>query len=375
MTAENTKSKVKSKATINNKTIVRVVNKKRKKKKNDKRDFNKLLISTFFSGVLLIVSSYAWLSQSLDVKVNFFDLSVSTDNGLFISLDGVDYSDTVEISMNSVITDLKSTYPNHTNQWAATGLWPVSSNGIKNSSRDKFDVYLGEVSHYKDKIKNRRFLNTKLMSEDAPISLNSYIAFDVFLKNVSGSPKSDNLYLRDTTIGFNEKTEDDTKASMTNIMNSMRFGFVKIASIPSKSDIRTIQNLKCNNSCEMLIYEPGSTSHSIASIEKASESGITLVDGIYDPTYAVINEGNYLDHANGQVGSGIPLDTEHFALQKTITDADLKKPVFKIPNGVTKFRAYVWIEGQDVDSLETFSEGASIDIAINFEKDLAGYEE
>ena len=67
----------------------------------------------------------------------------------------------------------------------------------------------------------------------------------------------------------------------------------------------------------------------------------------------------------------MPLDTEHFALQSSITS--FTNPIFEIPNGVTKMRVYVWIEGQDVDSLETSSKGAAISIALNLIKDLAGY--
>jgi hypothetical protein len=122
----------------------------------------------------------------------------------------------------------------------------------------------------------------------------------------------------------------------------------------------------------MIIYEPNNTLHSSDSIEGAGEFGIKLEDGIPVPTYGVIAEGQYLEHVNGQEGSGIPLDTAHFALQKTITD--LYTPIFSIPNSITKFRAYVWIEGQDIDSLETYSKGAGIDIALNLVKDLAGYE-
>ncbi len=92
---------------------------------------------------MLIVAAYAWLSASLNVRVKFFDLVVSSDSGLFISLDGIEYSDTVEISVDSLINDLKSTYPNNTNQWSTGGLWPVSSNGIKTPNSDKFSMYVG----------------------------------------------------------------------------------------------------------------------------------------------------------------------------------------------------------------------------------------
>lgn len=372
MTAIKPKTKLKTKAAINNKAR----KKRRKKKKNgtliEKINSKQTLIVAFFSGVLLIVSTYAWLSQSLNVQVKFFDLSVATDNGLFISLDGIEYSDSVQISLDSVINDLKATYPNHTNQWATGGLWPVSSNGIRNADRDKFDVFLGEMSRLRNKKTNRRFLNTRIINEDEPSPLNAYIGFDIFLKNVSGSPKSDNLYLDETSIDFSEGTEEEVMTSMTNIMNSMRFGIVRIGSVPSKTDVKTIQNLKCNNNCDVVIYEPRSTFHSVDSIDKLKEYGINITDGIYSPTYGVINEGNYLEHMNGQEGSGLPLDTEHFALQHAITS--FERPIFQVPNGVTKLRVYVWIEGQDVDSLETYSKGAAIDIAINFSKDLAGYE-
>lgn len=385
MTTKKTKTKKKSKAAINNKTgLVSVKNNKKGRNIGKKNKINSklLMIIAFFTGVLLIISSYAWLSASLDVKIKFFDLVVSSDNGLFISLDGVDYSDSVEISVNSVITDLKSTYSNHTNQWATGGLWPVSSNGIRNSNSNKFAIYVGEVSHYKGRNKSsKKFLNTKLITEDKSNASNVYIAFDLFLKNVSGSPNSDNLYLdEDTFIDFDEErfldyddaTPDEVMNSLSGVMNSMRFGFVKIDSVSSKTNINTIQNLTCNNRCEMVIYEPNNNLHSDVSISRAKEYGINLVDGKYTPTYAVVNEGEYLEHTNGQDGSGIELDAAHFALQHTITAFD--KPIFTIPNGVTKLRAYVWIEGQDIDSLETNSKGAAVYIAINFEKDLAGYE-
>lgn len=343
---------------------------------NRKSKLNLVLMVTFFTGVLLTISTYAWLSVALNVRVKFFDLSVSSDSGLFISLDGINFSDSIEISANSVTSDLKNTYPNNVNQWSIGGLWPVSSNGIKTRNNDKFDIYVGEINKYRQKEKkNEKFLNTVLTQENAPNVLNTYIAFDFFLKNVSGSPKSDNLYFDEGTyIVFDEETPEDIKEAMSGVINSMRFGVVKISSVPTKTNANIIQNLKCNNNCESIIYEPNYNLHSDLSISKAMEHGVSLVDGEYTPTYAVIKEGNFLKHTNGQIGSGIPLDTEHFSLQNTINELDFEKPIFQIPNAITKMRAYIWLEGQDIDSLEITSKGAPIYIAINFIKDLAGYE-
>jgi hypothetical protein len=376
MTVQKNKTRIGSKATINRKTKGRSTKRKRKWKNIERKINSRLLVlTTFFSGVILIIASYAWLSQTLNVQIKFFNLVVSSNNGLFISLDGIDYSDAVEISTNSIISDLTDTYPNHTNQWAAGGLWPVSTNGLKSTNNEKFEIYAGEVSRRKGK-NQRRYLNTRILPENNPSPLNSFIAFDIFLKNVSGSPKNDNLYFNnDTTIDFAEGTTDEIKTSLRGVMNSMRFGVVRIGSVPTKTDVRVIQNLTCNNNCQMLIYEPNSVAHSTDAILKAGAYNVILTDGVYSPTYAVISEGDYLDHVNGQEGSGVPLDTNHFTLQKTITEANFGTPIFTLPNGVTKLRLYVWIEGQDMDSLETSeSKGADLYLGIGFEKDLAGYE-
>ena len=335
-----------------------------------------LLLVVFFLAVVLSFATYAWFSASLNVKVKFFDVKVSTETGLFISLDGVNFSDSVEITRDSITKDLVALYPNHTNQWAATGLWSVSSNGIPNSNADKFAVYNGSMGKYTDKArKGIRFVNTTLLSEDQPSEWNQYIAFDIFLKNVSGSPKKDNLYIgRTTYIDFDESADEETREKMQDIFNTMRMGIVKIGETSSKSDINTIQNLQCNGECMSLIYEPNSTSHNEESIEEAAALGITIEDNTYVPTYGVIAEGDHLDHKSGFINSGVSLDTEHFALQHTIFESDFSKPIFQVPNGITKARIYIWIEGQDVDALEVHSEGAPVALNLDLEKDLAGYE-
>ncbi|MDD3187238.1 MAG: hypothetical protein PHD02_02045 [Bacilli bacterium] len=370
------KKKTVKKSSVKKKIQKQVIQFVRIKTPENKFNFKFLIFLMFLTGVLLIFSSYAWLSASLNVKVKFFDLVVSSDSGLFISLDGITYSDSVELNADTVVRDLKATYPNNTNQWPLGGLWPVSSNGLYSSNSEKFSVFIGEVVKKRGSvITSKKYLNTALGDEKVSSTTNKYMAFDLFLKNVSGSPYSDNLYIDDGTgVDFAEDVDEDIKEDLRGVLNSIRFGIVKISSTSSKSDINTIQNLSCNNNCQMVIYEPNDKDHSNISIAKAKELDINLVDGEYYPTYGVIKEGTYLEMANGQDGSGIALDTEHFSLQNTIKYADLVNPIFDIPSGVTKFRVYVWLEGQDVDSLATTSKGASIILALNFLKDLAGYE-
>ena len=129
------------------------------------------------------------------------------------------------------------------------------------------------------------------------------------------------------------------------------------------------------DNCKAIIYEPFSTSHTDKSIADAAGYGITMSNGQYIPTYGVYSEGTYLNHRSCYYSSGVAIDTNHFALQRTIKDSDLDDPIFQLPNGITKLRVYIWLEGQDVDSLETHSTGAPIDVVLDFIKDLAGYDE
>ncbi len=334
-----------------------------------------MFVTTFLTALLLMVSTYAWLSSSLNVKIQFFKMGVASNSGLFISLDGIDFSDSITISMDSIIMDIKESYPNHTNQWSY-GLWPVSTIGIKNSDEDKFSVYTGDLVHTRDKNPNgsiKRLLNTIRRNEDKPNPVNLYVAFDIFLKNSTGSPLPDNLYFDETTfIDYDDATDEELKYEMDGILNSIRIGIVKVGSVAVDSTPETIQNVKCNSNCEVTIYEPYSKTHSEFSIETALNYGIMMVDGIELPSYAIIEEGRRLEHTNGHLGTGIPLDIQHFAMQKTVKD--FSQMLFEVPNAITKARVYIWLEGQDIDSLETNSKGVDLNVNIDFVKDTAGYE-
>ena len=96
-----------------------------------------------------------------------------------------------------------------------------------------------------------------------------------------------------------------------------------------------------------------------------------MVDGVYYPTYALIAPGRNLQPYSGH---NSPLDTRHFALQETLTDHDMERPIFELPNGIHRLRVYIWVEGQDIDSLETHSRGTGIYLDIHLFKDLAGYQ-
>lgn len=369
----NKPKKIAKRQTLKMQAKRKTTNKKAKEKHKLKRKINTkiTIIVIILFGILLIVAAYAWFSTSLNARIRTFRMAVERNSGLTISLDGITYDYYVDITEENLIDNLARTYPNSLSQWATFGLTPVSSNGITNPNSQFFDIYMSEDGViYSRNNRERGYIETKKSVENSPRRMNYYVAFDIFLRNETGSPVADNLYLeRDSEFSINEEASEE----MTGLNNSIRLGIVKIGSTDLNASVEEVQNLSCNNDCRSIIYEPNSRNHTALSIENAKKYGVNLINGNRFPTYAFNSEGGpiYL----GNTVSGSPnMDLTYLTLQDTWTEEDLNQPLFTIPDGVTKARIYLWIEGQDIDSLETNSEGADLSISINFVKDTTGYD-
>lgn len=367
---QNTKSKKTiNKSNISKKTNVVVTDNNTSPRR--KRNKFVLLISLLFLSVLLIFSTYAWFSVTLNVKIKTFDMVVSKNAGLEISFDAVNYAEVLEISEDILFGEVAVNYPDHKSFWVINGLVPVST--IGNKSRDSyfFDIYRGSGIKYHDIItREDPYMQTKFFPQNKP-RRTEFIAFDLFFKNDNNnSPTPDNLYFDGGTA---VKWAEDISQQMMGLVNSIRIGIVKVGSLPIDAPARDVQNIQCNNNCKSIIYEPNSTNHTQMAIDKAKEYNITLVDGERFPTYANIRAIKEIDLEDTLPGSP-NLDPNLFALQHTITEEDFGKPLFEIPHGVTKTRIYVWIEGTDIDSIETDSEGAEISLSLSFSKDTYGWD-
>lgn len=325
--------------------------------------FNTILIAIFITSIVFIYSTYAWFSSSLDVTISDFKMTTNSIDGLYISLDGVTWSDSIEVSGENMKNLLHQSYKNHTTQWSYA-LSPISSIGIKDNNNDKFNLFgnkrdLVENLNYttKDRID---FINLK---EEEPNYRNLYVAFDIFIKNRTPSPYNDNIYIDEST-NINGKVEENNL-----ILNSVRVGISFTDIVRSDSDINTIQNIKCNNRCTSLIYEPCANDHDEDTIEYLKKHGITVKNGEYFETHSVINEGDNIELWSGVKGSDVKYDSNHFALQNTIKNFD--NPIISMPDGIVKARIYIWIEGQDIDIIKHKSEDDTVSVTLNFVKDHA----
>ena len=64
---------------------------KKQNQKHSKRVRN-LVAMCLLCGIVLAVSTYAWFIGMKTVKVNKFDINIATTEGLFLSMNGVDWT-------------------------------------------------------------------------------------------------------------------------------------------------------------------------------------------------------------------------------------------------------------------------------------------
>jgi len=329
--------------------------------------FNTLIFLAFVTCLVLIYSSYAWFSSTLDVKLNNFRAVVDPETGIYISLDGINWGSTIEISEENIINKLANSYPGNTNQWSQ-GMTSVSTIGQKNPTDNKFAMY-GNKTPFLGRIfpSNRSEIDIIKLDENKPNNGADFIAFDMFIKNLTTSPYSDNLYLIEGTKVINASDiTDDTAA------NAIRLGLLFMGSVHKNSTVSQIQNITCNPICKQYIYEPNSTIHNDQSIKLLKKHGYEINDGTKYPTYGVYNSADNVKMWSGVRNSMVDFNYNVFKEQETTTN--LNEPIGQIASGITKIRVYIWVEGQDIDIIEQKSTGYEVAVVMNFEKDMAGYE-
>ena len=71
------------------------------KQKNSRRRLNSLILLVAFTAIMLIVSTYAWFSTQKNVSLANLDGTVKVAEGLQISLDAENWSNSIDFSQYS----------------------------------------------------------------------------------------------------------------------------------------------------------------------------------------------------------------------------------------------------------------------------------
>ena len=404
---------------------------KRNSKKN-KKVRNLVLVCTL-SAILLTVSTYAWFIGMKTVKVNEFEVKIATTEGLFLSMDGENWSYNLDAKNAPA-------YTGNANEWltdAGEGLIPVSTVGDldKTSSRMKlyekgsltstkggYRLLASQVDNYTNKVTTG--------AKKEYIEGDGYVAFDLFVKNLSG----DEYYVENNTD--NEEaiylTYDSTVtvgqggSAESGIQNSVRVAFTQIGRvIATTSDVSKITGIDCTGDVDpsedddvtgicrnATIWEPNDTKHvqnainwygksclkrtgtasTFAYAESENTCG-TVVDGTASPTYAIANPlevGSFVDVYDGKMFNGYEDNTQTYATYAAsdakataklvdydyFTDTEKAKRgnernqfMTLAPNSITKLRVYIYLEGQDIDNYDFAQLGKTIKVNFGFTKE------
>ena len=244
--------------------------------KRSKKIRNTVALCCLFA-ILLSASTYAWFIGMKTVSVDKFDIDIATTEGLFLSMNGKDWS----YSLNPKTAEA---YENNANSWADDGLIPMSTVGDMDATSSRMKLYqkaslsavTGGYRFLASRVNN--YTNTQETSGEY-LEGKGYVAFDLFIKNSSGEAyypinnplNEEAIYL---TVNSEVKVSDSGGVPNTGIENSVRVGIVQIgrvigdgtASVPAITGISCADEgagaNKVTGICRNAqIWEPNDTKH------------------------------------------------------------------------------------------------------------------
>ena len=310
----------------------------KKKKYNEKhsKKIRKLAAICLLIAIFLSVSTYAWFIGMKTVKVSEFDINIATTEGLFLSMDGSDW--TYNLDVNEA-----TQYENNTNKIDGVELIPLSTVGDMDSTTSRMKLF--EKSSLTAVPGGYRLLSAQVNNytdtEDTTgeyIEGDGYVAFDLFVKNLSGeeyyienNPENEEAIYLNTNSSVTVAT--DGGVENTGIENSIRVAFTQLGRIENTEApeaVSTITAMTCADDQEgtypvtgicrnAQIWEPNDTDHVGNAINWYNTSCLarTAGDVDNDASYTASDDGNTTCNA---IADGTAYPT--YAISRRIDVAD-----------------------------------------------------
>jgi predicted ribosomally synthesized peptide with SipW-like signal peptide len=319
--------------------------------KKRKTNLKSTILLLLLAAILLIASTYAWFTSNKTVTISTIDVNVAAVNGLQISTDASNWK--------SIITkaEIIAGYSNSTNQVPSV-LEPCSTSKQYDSSTGFMKMYHGTVTD--NETTGAYQLATTLQTEtqeSGETATGKFVAFDMFLK----VDQETTIYLT-TASAVTGASNDDTSRGL---QNAARVAFVKEGNKATGTSVSELQGLKAldETSADIIIWEPNNNAHTASAISNAYDTygnTITSTD-VVSPYYGVNSafEGVALSNTDSTYFTSITSDIS------TGTTMDGYQEFTTLAAGVTKYRVYMWIEGQDVDC-ENNASGSNLNFDLQF---------
>ncbi len=357
-----------------------------KRKGNKKNKRNKLLLLIMLlslSVLLLVMSTYAWFTSNRSVSVETLNVNVNAMNGLQISADAVNWKARV------LKNDLTSAKYTGVRNILPDTLDHVSTVGAVDTSTGLMNMYHGIVSA--DQTSGNYSLSTTYINEasrtqtcvgtgvvpdgtSAPAGVTLipcdesgtqekmyFVAFDLYFK-----VDATTTVVLDGTSGVDQVLQSGQ--TDTGIKNTVRVAFVYEGNVAPGASAANAQALHAGSN--VIIWEPNADTHTQSGLANASSvygldvSGTIPSSLTYEGVKAQFNTaaGVYINTANS---TRYP---NYFGSVTTVPTAYSNTspiPFATLAAGVTKYRVYWWVEGQDVDT-ENGATGTNMKLDLAF---------
>lgn len=389
----------------------------KKRTKASKKRLNNLLILLLLTAVLLVMSTYAWFTANRTVRIDTIDVNVATQGGLQISANGTDWKTVITkddlITADQNVTSIVNQMPEL--------MSPVSS-PIAVDSNGRLTMYYGKVETDLD---TGNFTLTSTLQEDissstitaADLASNEYakgyyVAFDFWLRlDAQDNP----LYWSGKVVDNSENDGTGATGTDKGLGEAARVALIRGTQTSGfNSNTGSLPNVVTaldTKGGTVTAWEPNINVHNAYGVNNYTTLWAT-VSGT--KTYWPTIMGTSIDATNGNgrlrydalngtftkaqlgdaiVGSdaaalaaGTPgacsvvtIDqasaspaTVDSGTNKVLTTTKNQIPNFRFSNdlvhGITKFRAYLWVEGQDVDC-ENSASGTYLRYDLKFSLD------
>ncbi|MDD3048658.1 MAG: hypothetical protein PHQ89_01540, partial [Bacilli bacterium] len=239
-----------------------------KQNKTNTSRIKNLIVVSSLTAIVLAASTYAWFIGMRTVNVSSFDVEIASTDSLLLSMNGSSWSSTITISQATLDA---ASYVGHTNTWGGAGLIPASSIGAMDSTVSRMKLF--EKASLTTTPGGYRLLASRVNNLGAT-EQDGYVAFDLFVKNFSGTQYIETLEPLDEEAIYLTNDSTVTVASTgvenTGIENSVRVAFAQIGRVAgTTSDASTITGVTCTSVpgtvtgiCRTAqIWEPNDTDH------------------------------------------------------------------------------------------------------------------
>lgn len=340
--------------------------KKSKKQEKRKRKLRTLVLLLFLTIIMFGTSTYAWFTANKVVTINSLDVHVEAGGGIQISTDAANWKSVI------TNTDIMNGYNYNDGAVAAVNQVPADvtavSTNAKANSNGRLNMYSSIIDN--DATTGDYTIKTQLETEAGDTenvghagTTGKYIAFDIFLRLDS----QQTVYLTpESNVTLKVSTDQDR-----GLKNAARVAFVNLGHATSSTAAASLAALNTGTSSSTILWEPNFDTHTDVVVNSVapdysvnlSSTGTNLYAAVpYRGVNTAITTAQDLKKTvNGQVQNGTEAMTVQ--LQTKAANDEYKTFYSNMPEGVTKYRVYMWIEGQDIDC-ENNATGSDISFKV-----------